>query len=244
MKSVMHGRSLATVCAAWVVCALPVRAQVGFAFIPVAFDRLTNVEVPMKYQFGLALDFDTGPRTGLGFDFTIDPGLITTNALYAPIETSEIDGNTTRYQYSSSTFAVQLKSMFFFTDNDKAAPYMAVCAGVRNYSIELTRDTDNDYNDYNAVVYPFPNKLKASRMVFPVGLRFGVRGDLPKAFADVNFRMGYLIGGGELLFTEPYTLTRSSTFGSSAELKMTRLTIGFGCSFGFGGGGKKKPEGE
>lgn len=244
MKAMILRRSLALLCAACALVPLPLYAQMGFAFIPVAFDRVSNVEFPMKYHFGMALDFDTGPRTGIGLDFTIDPGLITTGAMYAPIETSSISGSSTRYQYSSSSFALVLRSMYFFTDNHKAAPYMAICAGMRNYAIELIRDPANDFSDYGTDPYAFPNKLTEERMVFPVGLRFGVRGDLPKAFADVNFRLGYLIGGGGLLFNEPYALTREGTLGGNRELKMGSFTIGFGCSFGFGGGGKKKTEKE
>lgn len=220
-------------------------AQWGVRFTFLDWDRMSNVEVLGKAQLGLGLDFDTGPRTGMGVEVKFDPGIFSTisavlplSSTDAPVSTTEMLGSQAFYNYGTKSFALELRSMYFFTDNTQAAAYVGPFIGVRSYTMDLTYESQHD--DYFNTSYKFPNRLTGSRIVVPFGMRVGVRDDLNSFFSDLHFSLGYQIGGGGVLFDTPYEMRIEPRLGPVREMKMTGFTVGFGWALGIGTDGKGK----
>ena len=217
-----------------------VRAQWGVRFTLADFDRMSTASI-VKWQLGIGIDLETSHRTSIGIDALFDPGIfspLSTSSsalLKADVTTSPFNGSVGHYDHSTRTFGGQLRSTYFFVDNDEAAPYVAACIGVRSFSMVLKYDYQEV--DHSLGPLPYPSTISASKVTVPVCLRFGVRGDLRQFYSDLHVSLGYQVGGGEL-FDDLYNLRVATGLGDH-ELVLSRFTYGFGWAFGFGSDGKK-----
>ena len=220
--------------------ALTASAQWGVRFSFMDFSHMTSTAA-IKWQAGIGVDLETGTRTGIGIDFQFDPGILPGNALGSSsflngsVKSEILNDATGYYDHTISTYGVQFRSLYFFADNDEAAAYMGSFIGVRSITVDLDYSSQDSYYGFNI---PYPNNLSASKVVVPIGLRIGVRGDLRQFYSDLHFCFGYQIGGGGELFDPAYKFRVENNFGEK-DLGIAGLTYGFGWAFGFGSDGKR-----
>lgn len=211
-------------------------AQWGVRATFLQFDRMSSVETMVKLQLGVGIDIDTGPRTGLGLDVFFDPGL--SAMVWEPRDVFLVRSTGARIAYSRTvvTYGCRLRSLYFFTDNDAAAPYVGVTAGVRSYMLDLSGGLPADGS---TLPIGYSTRASMQRTMVPVGLLIGVRDELASSYVDLHFSIGYQIGGGGSMFDGPgIYYVDPPLLGNQRELRMHGFTLGFGCAFGLGISGK------
>ena len=166
--------------------------------------------------YGLGLSVDVSPYSAIGLDLTLRSDISGSDGV-----TNNIRYGSQSFSYGDKAFAASaiLHSSYFFLGNREASPYLGPFLGIRYARRTLVKGS-GDWSDGKAVA----PSLETSRLLMPIGLRAGFRGDLRGAYADVHFMLGYQVGGATALFDEVYLSSpRAAGFIS-----------GFGLSIGGG----------
>lgn len=166
--------------------------------------------------YGIGLSVDVSPYSAIGLDLTVRSDISGSDG-----RTNELRYNNEYFSYGDKAFAATalLHSSYFFLGNHEASPYLGPFLGIR-YARRTLVNGSGDWTEGTAVA----SSVEASRLLIPVGMRIGFRGDLRNAYADVHMMLGYQIGGGAPMFDETYL----------SSIRAAGFVYGFGLSIGGG----------
>ncbi len=197
-------------------------AQWGIRYVLPQTEAVTKAGPFDLWLIGLGFDFDLSDRTSCGVDLMID----TNWDPYGKSRETATSGSTygTDYYYEKlKVYGIQYRSQYHFSDNDGTSVYLGSFFGLRYVRQTVTGDIITGSSQYSYSTTEFIDK--GSGVIFPVGLRLGVRGGLDAGFADLYVGVGYALGSGDALTKAPY-LTEES------ELSPLNLQIGLAIGFG------------
>ena len=219
----MIGRTI--LLSAAVASSITVMAQSsGIRFIFPEFSKVYAEKSPWtSFQLGMGYDHDFNERITMGLDVLLDLRR-EESGLYVDIP---YGGYTAQYILHDKFFSAQYRTAYSFSANDDGTHvYLGTFVGVRAFkqTAELFSVTDpNGYNDNGS----FVQLAEGTKTLIPMGLRFGIRGTLEGGYADLYTQFGYVVGGGESVFTQAY-LT-----GPEFDLASSSLTLGLAYGFGW-----------
>jgi hypothetical protein len=176
-----------------------------------------------SYQLGMGYDHDFNDRISMGFDVTLD-------LQRAPEDGYDVEvnyaGYTASYQVADKLFSVMYRTAYAFSDNDGSSFYLGSYIGYRSFKQLLALSyVDNTTGTVNGNG-PFATDVEGAKALFPLGLRFGMRGSLEGGFADLYTQLGYTIGGGASAFSQPYF--------TGEEFDLSSMSFTLGLAYGFG----------
>jgi len=209
-------------------------------FLDADFGR-NHGEIHVNRSFGLGFDHDLTSRISIGADvshswdiawkgwmFATPTGLVESRVTTAYIADDGLtSGASTRYERSGREVTGWLRAAYLFTGNSSASWYAGPMLGVRYRQEEI-----------NLVVTPRtlesadepPSRLNHRYVLFPVGLRVGLRDEMPNGYFDMHVRVTYEAGGGKHLYDELPTLT---THHAPDAVRSPEWYIGMGVAYGF-----------
>jgi len=197
-----------------------VHAQWGVRATTLHFEQQTGRS---GLNWLLGLDHDPTDRTSIGLDFISHINLFGETADRS--EPTEYGGYEVLYNVARSVKGLQFRSTYFLSGHGNAGFYMGTYAGFRSIALQV------DPNVYNtSTVAPVPNwarRTTTSSMVFPVGLRWGLRSEMDEWYQDIYFAMGVQLGSGSANATLPPFLIAKD------ELKAFSIQVGYVLGFGW-----------
>jgi hypothetical protein len=196
----------------------------GIRFIFPEFSKVyADKSMWATYQLGMGYDHDFNERLSMGFDAVIDLQRATESGLSSDVT---YQGYTGSYYLSDKVFSVQYRTAFALSDNDEGHLYLGTFIGVR--TVKQTADLSyvSDPTGSLSGNGPFVSTAEGKKTLIPMGLRFGVRGSLEGGYADLYTQLGYVVGGGESTFTQPYF--------KGTDFDLTNMAFTLGLAYGFG----------
>ncbi len=195
----------------------------------------------LNHNVGLGFDRDLTSKISIGADvshswdiawkgsmFATPSGLVDSRVTTAYVADDGLSSNSsTRYERSGREVTGWLRAVYLFTGNSRASWYAGPILGVRYRQEEI---------DLVKVPHPeegtqdLPTRLRHNYMLFPVGLKLGLRDEMPNGYFDLCMRMTYEIGGGRHLYDELPTLT---THHALDAVRSPEWYIGMGVAYGF-----------
>jgi hypothetical protein len=170
----------------------------------------------------LGLDHDPTDRTSIGVDFISHINLSGESADRS--ESAQYGGYNVYYSIARSVQGLQFRSTYFLSGYGNAGFYMGTYAGFR--SISLLVDP-NVYNSVSGGLVPnWARRTTTTSMVFPVGLRWGLRSEMDTWYQDIYFAMGFQVGSESANATLPPFLVAKDQFKG--------FSLQAGYVFGFG----------
>ncbi|MBK9760826.1 MAG: hypothetical protein IPO90_12850 [Flavobacteriales bacterium] len=198
----------------------------GIRFIFPEFTKVYSGKSMWKsYQFGMGYDHDFNDRISMGLDAVIDLGRVTESDS-RPFEVPYA-GLTAEYISTDRFIAFTYRTAYSFSDNSEASLYVGSYFGVRAFTQKMDLIYVTDPTGFSYGNGPFPQQEEAKKTLLPIGLRLGFRGSLEGGFADLYTQLGYTIGGGESVFTQPYFK------GDGFDLSTMSFTLGLAYGFGW-----------
>lgn len=150
------------------------------------FEKLTEANSGSNWHMGLGWDFDLNDRLSGGLDLTTDMNWTGDDYYY---------GYSAEYGERLKVFGVMYRSQFHFMDNDGTSVYLGPTIGLRALKQKIEYDEEITpgawYTSYQRV------RVEENGMVFPLGLRLGVRGTLEGGYADLFIGVGTYLGSNE-----------------------------------------------
>jgi len=192
-------------------------AQWGVRGTVVHFEQQTG-RSGLNLLFGL--DHDPSDRTSIGVDFISAFNLFGDAA--DRNESTQYGGYNVYYNIARNVKGLQLRSTYFITASGNAGFYMGTYAGFRSISLIVDPIATNSSSFGSA-----PNwarKTTTSTMVFPVGLRWGLRSEMDTWYQDIYFATGFQLGSGNANLP-PFLLAKDKLKGFSIQ---AGYVIGFG----------------
>lgn len=175
--------------------------QVGFGYVHDFNDNLS-----MSLEFAIDLQRATNDNTANGFENELS-----------------YQGYSAYYTSFDKLSGLKYHTAYAFGDNGGTHFYLGSFVGFRRFSQEVEiNPIDNGSGDD-----PFVNRASGDKTLFPIGLRSGIRGSLEGGWADLYVDLGYVIGGGESVFTQPYLQ------GEGFDLSSLNLSLGLAYGFGW-----------
>ncbi len=206
-------------------CASIASAQVsGIRFIFPEFSKVyADKSMWATYQLGMGYDHDFNERISMGLDAVIDLQRSTSDGQSAELLYQGYSGF---YYLSDKVFSVQYRTAYALSDNDEGHLYLGTFIGVR--TVKQTADLSyvSDPNGSSIGNGPFISIAEGKKTLIPLGLRFGLRGSLEGGYADLYTQLGYVVGGGNSLFTQSYF--------SGKDFDLTNMAFTLGLAYGFG----------
>lgn len=215
------------VLAAWLCTCAAANAQWGFRVAPYHWQTATGAGLTKQHSINLGLDHDLNDRLSIGVEVLIGLTNNSTSDYY--------DGSSGHYMGYAVDYTMQDRSKGFmyrceyaFTDNDGFHGYLASTIGF----VRVTRDlsvynvtSPNSYYAQDPSSIGLKSSEENSGMVFPLGLRFGLRSDLEGMYIDMYTGAGVNLGSKELS-TAPYL--------EEKEANMSGVFLQLGIALGFG----------
>lgn len=170
-----------------------------------------------NYCMGLGVDRTFNDRLTIALDATFDVAAgLKAGPAYVQSPTSGIEASVAPHLMS-----INYHTEYALGDNDGTHVYIGSFLGLRRIKQDWTvTDTRNDgYTEQRTTV---------SKMLVPIGLRFGLRGTTDGGFMDLYAELGYQIGGGKELRSD--ALLKDASYTKTSPLAFT-----IGLAFGFGG---------
>ncbi|HPF89069.1 MAG: hypothetical protein H6592_08490 [Flavobacteriales bacterium] len=190
------------------------QAQMGIHY-GVHFEKLTAASSGSNWHMGVGWDFDLNDRLSGGLDVHTDMNWTTVDDYYY--------GYSTEYGERLKVIGIQYRSQFHFMDNDGTSVYLGPTVGLRavKQKIEYGVETPSFFGSstYELV------RVEGKGMVFPLGLRLGLRGSMESGYADLFIGVGTYLGSGEP-FTTLAILKKESL--------PNRTFFQVGLNYGFG----------
>jgi hypothetical protein len=177
-----------------------------------------------SYQVGMGFDHDLNDRISMGIDLTFDLQRATGESG----QTIDVPyaGLIAHYYGGDRLLSGTYRTAFSFSDNTEGSFYLGSFFGFRSFKQALDLSYVEDPSGWSSDNGPFQSQVEAKKILFPIGLRFGMRGSLEGGFADLYTQLGYTIGGGESAFTQAYF--------SGEEFDLSTLSFTLGLAYGFG----------
>jgi hypothetical protein len=218
------GRLLAWL--ATLVLPLHLMAQsTGIRFIFPEFNRAFNERGAFKVWnggFGLDHEFEQGLHIGVDASFILWD-------IYQDVGEGDLqierDGYFGEYAARLRSWSLTYRATYC-TNGDGSGFYLGSFLGIRKVKqeLDLVYSTSPNWSGYGNG--PLPEFSKADAMVIPIGIRFGVRGEMDGWYGDLYAQVGYQIGSGPMEFTQ--------SFLNEAAYATSGLTYTMGYAFGVG----------
>jgi hypothetical protein len=191
------------------------QAQYGIRGSFLTYDRLSKG----AHTYGsVGVDLDVSDRTSIGADFLFRLNLFGETELSDYVQYA---GYSVDYILTPRSTQFLLRSSYFFSDD--RGFYVSSSFGVRKVSAEVIPSTydPTGFNQLPAWVV----RETAETTLFPIGLRFGVRGELDGWYGDLFVGVGYMLGERNL-FKAPYL--------EAKDREIAGLSIQAGYALGIG----------
>ncbi len=179
-----------------------------------------------NYCVGFGMDRSFNDKLTAGLDVTFD----VSHALKAGPEYVylELSGNSIGYTMKPSMLSLNYHTEYALGDDDGTHGYIGTFIGLRFLKQKWTSDGYVNVDTYgNPISVPAPRPV--SKMLVPLGIRFGVRGATDAGFMDLYCAMGYQIGGGKHLLSGEF----AKQAVKYAETSPLALTLGLAYGFGW-----------
>ncbi|MBL0045386.1 MAG: hypothetical protein IPP33_13645 [Flavobacteriales bacterium] len=197
----------------------------GIRFIFPEFTKVYSGKSMWKsYQFGMGYDHDFNDRISMGLDAVIDLGRVTESDS-RPFEVPYA-GLTAEYISTDRFIAFTYRTAYSFSDNSEASLYVGSYFGVRAFTQKMDLIYVTDPTGFSNGSGPFPQQVEAKKTLLPIGLRLGFVAPW-KVGSPTCTQLGYTIGGGESVFTQPYFK------GDGFDLSTMSFTLGLAYGFGW-----------
>ncbi|MEX1132127.1 MAG: hypothetical protein WEC15_02785 [Flavobacteriales bacterium] len=193
-------------------------AQVGVRATLFHFEQQTGRS---GLNWSIGLDHDPSDRTSIGVDFISQMNLFSEAG--DRTESTEYDGYNVFYGVARTVKGLQFRSTYFISAYGNAGFYMGTYVGFR--SIELTVAPEVSSSGFGSPTPNWARTTTTSTMVFPVGLRWGLRSEMDTWYQDVYFATGFQLGAGNATLP-PFLLAKD---------KLKGFSIQAGYAIGFGG---------
>ncbi len=192
------------------------RWVVGETNIVYAHPRFSN------YCMGVGVDRTFNERLTVGFDISYDVA----NGFKQ--EGKEVYYTAGGYDYTYMMFprllSLNYHTEFALADNGGSHTYIGTYIGVRDvmqkWQLQYAYSGNNSLGSGPIV--------KGSKVLVPIGLRFGVRGPTDDGFVDLYFGLGYQIGGGN------YVMDGSQYHHGTDYVETSSLALTIGLGYGLG----------
>lgn len=212
------------------------RAQWGIHAMVLAesSSSLQGSGVPTMVAIGY--QHDTSPRTAWSLDVLLSTKVGNGNG---ERNTTITDNSGGRAQYTTSpTIAgLRYKSYAFLASNEEAAGYLAVSAGATMHRLSCVR---RNLSNSDPADDAMPTEISSTKVVFPLCLHLGVRGDLRYLYVDWHTWCGYQVLGGRPILGDGYSMRTTGLDGISGDVRPTGITFGMGFAMGLGSDGKRR----
>jgi len=171
---------------------------------------------------GGGMDRTFNDRLTIGFDITYDVA----NGFKQ--EGREVYYSAGAIDYTYEMFprllSLNYHTEFALADNDATHTYIGTYIGIRDVMEKWQLQNANSGYTYSG---PGP-AVKGSKVLVPIGLRFGVRGSTDDGFMDLYFALGYQIGGGDFVM-DGAQYHHATEYAETSSLAMT-----IGLAYGLG----------
>jgi hypothetical protein len=176
-----------------------------------------------NYCMGGGVDRTFNDRLTIGFDISYDIA----NGFRAEGREVQFSYGGVDYTYAMFPRLLSLNyhTEFALADNDGTHTYIGTYIGIRDI-MQKWQLRSAYYSGY----YSNGNGTaqKGSKVLVPVGLRFGVRGPTNDGFMDLYFAFGYQIGGGN------YVMDGTAFHPVTEYGKTSSLALTIGWAYGLG----------
>lgn len=183
---------------------------------------------------GIGYQHDTSPRTAWSLDVLLSTPAGDGNASRM-LSITDGSGGKARYNINPVLAGLRYKSYAFLATNKEAAGYLAVSAAAMLHRLTCER---RQLSNIDPADDAMPARITSTKVVFPLCLHLGLRGDLRYAYVDWYAWCGYQVLGGRPFLGDGYSMFVTGLDGISAEAHPTRVTFGMGFALGFGSDGK------
>lgn len=132
-------------------------------------------------------------------------------------------GHTAQYRVQPRSWAITYRAVYH-VNGDGSGFYIGSFLGMRQARQQL--ELAYISNDHSGMGYRyFAHRAEADAMVFPIGMRLGISGDMDGWYGDLYAQLGYQIGAGDMDL--PRTL-------SEAAHPLAGFTYTLGYAWGIG----------
>lgn len=173
----------------------------GFAH----FEKTLTNDGFAPFGFTLGFDHDLGSHLAFSIEASFPyRDLVDLNAAdgnYADKPVS-YDGWSADYASDTHSWSLLYRTNYFPNGND-GGMYVGEYLGVRRITRHVTIVDQFNSSSYSSYYGPFRDTYEAGQLVFPIGMRLGWRGALDGWYFDCYFGLGYQLGGGDNVFTQP-----------------------------------------
>lgn len=175
-------------------------AQMGIRY-GIQHEKVTAADLGTSLNLLVGWDYDLNDRLSGGLDVSSDmrwdPEYI------MPVSTV---GNTD-YTERVKFIGVQYRSQYHFMDNDGTSLYLGPTIGLRavRQMIQYSEETNSSTWGTSYV----QREKKGTGMLFPLGLRIGVRGALDGGYADLYVAVGTNLGSNKPICDLPFLVEES-----------------------------------
>ena len=133
----------------------------------------------------------------------------------SPIEDPiQYNGWTATLQQNAREWGMNYRTGYFFTGDEDGGLYIGTNIGFRHIVREVDVTSASNYALYSYTVQdsPFRPHYTEETVVFPVGLRLGIRGwEIYGAPVEIYWGLSYQIGGGKALLPQPELVDAPTT---------------------------------
>jgi hypothetical protein len=167
---------------------------------------------------GIGYQHDTSPRTAWSLDVLLSTPVGDGNASRV-LTIADGSGGQANYTANPVLAGLRYKSYAFLATNKEAAGYLAVSAGAMVHRLTCERRKLNNNDPADDVM---PVRITSTKMVFPLCLHVGLRGDLRYVYLDWYAWCGYQVLGGRPMFDNDYSMIVTGMDGISGEARPPR----------------------
>lgn len=191
------------------------------------FDKtLTDISGFKLAGVGFGYDHQTNTPVGFSVEFVVPLIDLSGDGSTASRLPVEYQGFTSEYQGNIKGWTLMYHAHYFLSGTDEGF-YMGSFLGVRRvrqqwFLGQVTAPNSYWSNDQG----PFAARPEGADLVFPIGVRVGVRGALDGWYQDLYFHAGLQLGAGRLDYREPYLVASAP--------RTSGFTFGLGYAFGVG----------
>ncbi len=204
----------------------------GIRFIIPQLDPIYKQDGTPSIALGFGYDHNFDDNMSMGLEFTF-LGRSLTDKISDPYTNTPFTYGTWQANWADkrSTWTVIYRTAYAFGSNSSfGSSYIGSYIGVRGISRELQIDDAFDSQAssfFTGATGPFANRYLATKIVFPVGLRLGIRSVMEGKYYDLYTGLGYQIGGGGSIFNKP------ELANGPFEIKGLVWHVGFAWGFGW-----------
>lgn len=167
----------------------------------------------------LGVDHDHGRRWSSGADALLWTGRVNDVVVH--------DANgafAARYDRTTTDLTTQVRMSYLLSGNERASFHVGPALGITYRSERLALDQAGSNSS------AFPEMQQVAYTTLPIGLRLGLRDELPGGYMEINGRFMYEIGGTGRLFDIGAEQVDAT---ADQRVRKPEWTIGLSAAFGF-----------